>query len=315
MQARKLPANYSVELISSHQLNPTEWELFLQHCPQSTVFAQIWFLDLVWEKDWSILLVRYRSEIIAAFPFATRRKWGIAYALQPPLTKYLGPFWKDFSNIQSLYEIYHQKQLLVELIVSNLPKQWWRMEYYTSPEFDYPLPFYWNQWQLQVGFTYRISLQQTEQFLFNNAKKLLLKTIRQKVDFGFRFSDAISEVINIIKANAIVGKELIPYWQINLFEKIINAAMQRSAGFIFVPDTQNPPAAAVCLTDNNGIYLLLGCISPEHKKQKPWLAALILELLKQNLGKKIYFDFLGSMSEGIESFFRSFGAKPVPYYR
>src|SRR5690606_37687907 len=71
-------------------------------------------------------------------------------------------------------------------------------------------------------------------------------------------------------------------------------------------------ASSLFLQDSHTTYFLSGIVSPVYR-QSAAMPLLVAEAIKKAAETTQNFDFLGSMMESIESFFRSFGPKPVPY--
>jgi len=97
---------------------------------------------------------------------------------------------------------------------------------------------------------------------------------------------------------------------------ILDKAFEKNVGKIFCAvDSQSRCHAVVFLVwDKNTAYYLVGGADPELRNSGA-ASLCVWEAIKFSATVSSSFDFEGSMVEGIERFFRGFGAKQKPYSR
>jgi lipid II:glycine glycyltransferase (peptidoglycan interpeptide bridge formation enzyme) len=95
----------------------------------------------------------------------------------------------------------------------------------------------------------------------------------------------------------------------------VNASIEKNQGKVYVAFGEGVALSAIfVVNDLASSYYLLGG-SDYSIKNINANAVLLWHAAKDALDSGRDFDFEGSMNEGIEHFFRSFGAKQTPYFR
>lgn len=115
------------------------------------LFQDPWWLDLTTEGDWEEARVVNGSEVIARLPYRRIRRYGARILTQPPLTPYLGPWYRP-STAKAGNQFSERRQLTAEL-VARLPKaelfvqnQW--------PAIPDSLPFLWEGFSQRTTYTH-----------------------------------------------------------------------------------------------------------------------------------------------------------------
>ena len=83
------------------------------------------------------------------------KKFGLTYLTQPPLTQFLGPWFKDIPGTKYSKRLAREKDLTEELL-RNLPKYDVFGQNF-SPNVINWLPWYWNNFKQTTRYTYRIN--------------------------------------------------------------------------------------------------------------------------------------------------------------
>ena len=96
--------------------------------------------------------------------------------------------------------------------------------------------------------------------------------------------------------------------------KLLSHAYQIDKAFVVeaVTEKNNKLGGAIFLIDNDRIYYLFSALSTDGKKEQA-MTAIIDYIINKYSQKPILLDIEGSMIKGIASFFKSFGAKNIPY--
>ena len=88
----------------------------------------------------------------------------------------------------------------------------------------------------------------------------------------------------------------------------------RDEGYVLqVNDESGTPLAAGYFIDFEGKTTYLVGAKKPGLKETGAQGLVLWEAIKRSMGNSRIFDFEGSMLEGVESFFRTFGGRPIPY--
>jgi lipid II:glycine glycyltransferase (peptidoglycan interpeptide bridge formation enzyme) len=101
-----------------------------------------------------------------------------------------------------------------------------------------------------------------------------------------------------------------------MIETIVNKSIERKQGRIYTAYTEDNAlqSAIFVINDSQTSYYLLGGNDYSLKNINS-NAVLLWHAIRDALAEGRSFDFEGSMNEGIEHFFRSFGGEQTPYFR
>ena len=102
------------------------------------------------------------------------------------------------------------------------------------------------------------------------------------------------------------------------FSAVIRQTLDQKKGKLYIARGEDGQAhaAAFIVTDHSSAYYIAGAGDPDLRNSGA--ASLCLwHAIESSFGDPniTLFDFEGSMVEGIERFFRGFGAEPIAYYR
>ncbi|MBI2967127.1 MAG: hypothetical protein HYY40_04855 [Bacteroidetes bacterium] len=304
------------QIFNNRELNKNEWDDFIQKSTQGSPFTLSWFMDIV-ESDWHAIILTNKNEWQAVMPIQLKSKFLMRYSLQPLFTKYWGILLRD-TNFKNVYEEYHWKKKTVKKIIEEIPGNIRSFSYLFSPDFDYPMPFHWKKYEMHVRYTYIIDLSQPLIEIENNFKRTVSAYIRRST----RDNIAITEESNMQKMMVLLernrqagedfAKEITDHKVI--FEKILSES--RSQGKQYCITSRDPDNNLLCgaifLDFRDTRYYFLGLVDPKYRKSDH-MNRIIYEGIRTAPSRIRYFDFFGSMIEGVETFIRSFGARPVPY--
>jgi hypothetical protein len=280
------------------------------------IFSQAWWLDAtVGEESWDVALVESGDVIVAAMPFALRRRFGFKMLGQPILTQTLGPWLRD-SKGKSATILARQKKLL-ESLIAHLPpfshyNQNWHFKMLNW------LPFYWAGFQQTTRYTYILELVGDEQNLWNGFQENIRTDIRKASKrYNLRVRDdlGIDDFLMINRMTYARQNKELPYTAA-FVRKLDQACATRDARKIFIAeDEQGRRHAGVYMVwDKNSAYYLMGGGDPKLRNSGAtslcmWEAIKFASTVTQR------FDFEGSMIEPVEKFFRAFGAQQTPYFK
>lgn len=302
------------ELVPGTKVDFEKWDDLVATSPQGTVFAESWYINSILPHWHAILVYDDDGVLQAGMPLYISQRSLIKYSLQPILAKYWGVLFiqRPFNDT---YKEYAWKKKVLDAIISALPANLAKTIIYFHPSFDYGLPFSQNGFSLGTRYTYKLDLEGTD-----DLKKGYAAAVNQKVNkakkagYETRIEPSIEAVMNLIAKNAKQGRSVLAPSYFSAFRKLAKEGYTRNQAFTLnvINEKQEAVASSILLNDNKCVYFLVGLTDPDFR-QTGANPLLLTEILAEAKLRAKEFDFLGSMTESIESFFRSFGARPVPY--
>lgn len=281
------------------------------------LFLQHWWMETVCAgKQWDVALAYDNETLVGAMPFLVVRKCGLKFIVQPQLTQYSGPLYFYPSGISESHRLDFEKQVAKSLMqqVEVLRPHCFLQNF--SPEVSNWLPFYWAGYKQSTRYTYRIEDISSPQRVFEgfDLEKRQRKIRRYEdsttVRFDLKPSDFATFHNDYWKGRGesdVLGRDLI--------ERVCSIALNRGNGVIAsLYDTEgNMLSARFVAFDSRCAYSLMSAQNNAlHKNGHS--EVLFWELLKYLSDKTLAFDFEGSMDEGVEYFYRSFGARQIPFF-
>ncbi len=279
------------------------------------LFLQAWWLDLVAQDIWDVVIVLKDDKILAALPFVIKNKMSFKYITQPPLTQYLGPWFKD-TGAKYSKKLALQKENMNDLI-DLLPKD----HDFFQQNFDVSitnwLPFYWRGFNQSTRYTYRISKENNIDYWDNIQGNLRTDIKKAKNRFGIKIqkNNNIEEFLLLNEKTFLRKGMALPYTK-NFLRNIITKSIVDKRGDVYlaIDEEGKSHAGAFIVRDEKTAYYIAGGTDPDLRNSGA--ASLCLwEALQDQLKLVNVFDFEGSMIEPIEKFFRAFGGIQTPYFQ
>lgn len=279
------------------------------------IFSRDWWLDATAGNDnWDVAVVEKGGGVVATLPFVLRRNYGFLSVTQPPLTQTLGP-WIRPSCAKYAKRLAQEKDLMQALIEQLPPFRRYAQNWHRDQ--TNWLPFYWQGFRQTTRYSYVITELGDRDVLWQNLQPGIRTDIKKATArFGLRVREAksIEEFYKINKMTFLRQGQVIPY-SLDFVKRIDQACNLRNARRTFLAeDGEGRVHAAVYLIwDENSAYYLMGGGDPKLRNSGAtslcmWEAIRFAGTVTKN------FDFEGSMLEPVERFFRSFGAKQIPYF-
>lgn len=290
--------------------------LYTQFCKdnnQVPVFQQPWWLDVVCPA-WDVAMYKKGDNYVGAWPYPIEKKLGVMLLRTPMLTPYMGPVViipEDLkeSNIDS-YE--HEA---IAAMIAELPK---------APVWNLAVQPGVKQAGIFKKYKLHPLVQQTFILELNEDEATLLANMKDAVRRNIKIGESEATITN----DPSCLKELYKYQKETLrkkgksapmsfdyMQRIMNACLANNSGALWVArDAKNVIQAMVWqVWDKNTSYYFMGAQNPGTNSYRA-MSMLLWHTMKQarQQGNK-YFDLEGSMDEGVERFFRSFGGDRALY--
>lgn len=276
-------------------------------------------------KQWDVALAKDGDTILGAMPFHFVRRLGFTLVLQPQLTQFLGPVYFEDARQQHAkatlcdsdsHRLDFEKRVATELITQLEAIKPSATLIHTSPRITNWLPFYWQGYRQTTRYTYRIPDIGNPDAVFSafdkeKRQRKIIKTEKQTtVRFDMSPSDFAAFHSNYWRSkgcNDLLSEEFII--------RVCTVALSRGQGVIgSLHDGEGKLLSARFVAfDNHSAFSLMSA-SDTQLHRSGHSETLMWALIKHLSGKTRAFDFEGSMDEGIEYFYRSFGAVQTPYF-
>ena len=290
------------------------------------LFQQYWWMETVCTgKHWDVAFARAKDgTVTGALPYLMGSKFGLRYILQPQLTQYSGPlFFYDAAALQceggktsESNRLDFEKRVADTLIRQMETLRPSAVIIHSSPRITNWLPFYWHGYSQTTRYTYRIPQIGDSEAVFAafDRKERQRKILKMLKKTSIRF-DMRPEDFAALHHRYWASKGQRDLLQEEFIIRVCTAAIARGQGVIgSLHDNEGQLLAARFVAyDSHSAYTLLSAYVPElhrsgHSETLMWL-------MIQHLGKYTQaFDFEGSMDEGIEYFYRSFGTVQTPFF-
>ncbi len=279
---------------------------FAQREKNLPIFIQPWWLDAVTRGQWDVALVEKGGEIVAAWPYQLQKKMFFRLSLMPPMTQRMGVYIKYPQGQKYYRRLAYEKEMIFALY-EQLP----RFHAFTQ-NLDYRytnmLPFYWLGFETRVRYTYVIESQTVEQVYDSLEQKRKVKKA-QSSGLVVKHVDDMRIIYNLVSNTFERKGSKFPY-DFSLLQQLDQELVRRNRRVILTAqdNVHNTVAALYLVWDDRSMYYILGGFEPSYN-QTYASTLLMWQAIKMAMGMGLDFDFEGSMNQGIERFFRGFGAQ------
>jgi len=276
------------------------------------LFFQPWWLDAVCSGQWDAIVVKHGERPALLFPFCYLNKGLIRSIVKPRFTPYLGPLIL-YPEQQNYYNRLSYEQKLTAALVSELP-QFHKFNVAFSPAVTNWLPWYWAGYRQTTRYTYKLEPREEEETL-QNVKESIRRQIK-KASKSVHISEADDPELFYrlnSKTFARQGKDM-PYSKEDFLSLDAACRKENARRILLAKDARgNYHAGLYLVWDKTTVYYLMG--GSDGRFRSSGAGSLIMwEAIRFAFNSGKIFDFEGSMIEPIERFFRSFGARQVPYF-
>lgn len=290
-----------------------DWDSFVTDSPQGSLFCYSWWLEAVCPEQFEIILLMQGTKIIAGMPMHKKNIWGFKVINMPPFTQTLGVLFPP--NISDKYEKNLTAEMnILKVLISAIPKVS-VFNIMCNHNFSNWLPFYWAGYRQTTFYSYAFEDLADLNKIFSGFAYSKRKNIKR--------AESIVEIKENISAEDFFtnhkltlskqGKHII--YRPDLFYRIFKTSIQKNSGkaWYAIDKSDNIHAAIFVVYDTKSAYFLISSIDPDHRDSGA-VALLVRHAIEYLAPLTKRFDFEGSMDEGIESSFRRFGARQVPYF-
>lgn len=276
------------------------------------LFSKAWYLDAACgAENWDILIIKKGEEIAATMPVLLTKRFGFSLLRMPLITPYWGPYFpKKFRSIS-------QKEKLTKALIKRIPTcDLFDQNFH--PSFQDWLPFYWNNFEASVRYSFLIDLTHNLKDIYQNMasdyrnnkipKAQKLVTIVSKDNLASFFE---------VHEKTFIRQGLSSPFSFDFLQKFDQYLKDHNARKIFfaIDEKDQIHSVVYLVWDDETAYFLMAGGDPRFRKYGAsiLIAWEAIKYAKEVLGKK-QFDFVGSVIEPITRVRRNFGAKQTPYF-
>lgn len=276
------------------------------------IFQTAEWLDIAAPDAWSASEVCRDGKVIARLPFCQKQRKGLTLLVMPPFIHYLGP---SMVSLPGKYpkQLSQQKELLNELIDGLPPHDFFFQKCHYS--FNNWLPFSWKGFTQTTGYTYTLPDLSDVSVIWDGFQENIRREIR-KAEKKVSVS-TIEDMEPVYKLSQLTfQRQGIPWsysWDVFRDFDLRCSTQSNRKIFLATDDEGRHHAAVYIIWDDRSAHYIFGGSDPDLRTSGA-MSLVLWEAIKFAATVTKEFDFVGSMNESIERFFRGFGARQTPFF-
>jgi len=290
--------------------NKVKFRKYLENTPNTPVYIQDWYLDVVCGKEnWNVCVVEKGADVVGVLPYYIKQNKFFTWIAMPPLSKMHGPY------IAEQYRNGKHHHQVVDELLEQLPK----VDFYQQGlnyDFENWLPYLWKGYSQVTLYSYVFKTIEADNILAvmdSDCRRRIKKADEQ---LEIKFDLKIGEFHKLLGKTFERQNLKVPFEEPFLTD-YYNEVRRRNAGNLLCITDKNGVvhSAALVIHDKQSAYYLLEATDPDapNKHAAIFMKWKALLFTKEVLGLN-RFDFEGSISRRIEKIYREFGAEAEPYF-
>ncbi|SAL86423.1 hypothetical protein AWB74_07697 [Caballeronia arvi] len=271
---------------------------------QRSIFHEAWWLDIASGGRWALAQVEESGTIVGEMPYYLPRKGIWQTCINPPLTRTLGPLILDTQ--QSPTAEFQHRVSVTNKLIEQLPRVDKFFQVF-DPRIRDAVAFSLNGYNVSLGFTFRISFEQTCEDAWLNIRKYtrnLIEKAEKRLTVGPIYS--VDDFLNFYAAN-LADRRLRNAYNERTMRSLVEAFTDRKAGIILgaYSTTGSLEAAVGLVWDRRTMYYLL--TTRAQTAHSGSISLLIWKAIQIAIQRKLILDLDGIASPTIYRFLSSFG--------
>lgn len=280
--------------------------------PQIPVFLQYWWMDAVC-ADWDVAIAMNGDKVAGIWPYNKEQKIGVSIIRTPKLTPYQGPFVLYPQDLKAANKDGFEHETIAALIKQLPDAKVWDVS--LLPGLKQAGLLKANGFSISSRQTFLIDVLQDEQALLGNMKESLRRNIKAAVaDLTIaQDNDAIAILFEYQK-HTLNKKDVMQTHSLADMQRLMQLCIANNCGAIYTAKQGLDIVAVIWnVWDANCSYYFMGAQKPDNDNYKA-MPALLWRCIKEAKARgNACFDMEGSMDQGVERFFRGFGAQRELY--
>jgi len=303
-------ADYRVILLDADDYG--KWNVFVDESPEGCIFNKTWYLEAAGAHFRILAAHDVTGDIVGGIvlPFGVDGK----IAMMPAFTQTLGVLLAPFPTGKYVRRLSRESDITAAL-ADNIPDCKY-FDCYFHYNFTNWLPFHWQGYHQTTRYTYVLDYAGGIEAVKKGMSQTLRNTIRKAEKSGFTArTDLNPEDGFALVRSTLEQRSPNSALPLERYVKLNDALQERRAATFFGAFDKDGALQAVSyiVHDSRAAYYLLAGRNVE-EEHSPAGAFVLWEAIKYFADKAGRFDFEGSMIQGVERFFRSFGGRQMPYF-
>lgn len=283
-----------ITYLKHNEIDKIKWDNSITHANNSIIYAFSWYLDIM-SPNWDALVL---NDYEAVMPLTHRKKYFVSYLFQPFFTQQLGVF----SRLDS-------QAILVNDFLNHIPTKFKLIDIHLNEENSAD--------GLKQRKNFILPIDENYQTIYANYKSQAKRNIKKAKENNL-YSQPLpyKNVIDFYiknKGKETKGVRISDYDSLKKLYKTCNKNNTLLVTGIYSKQ-HGLLACATFLIYNDRVIFHMGTANQKGKKIGA-MHFLIDCAISQLAGKNLFIDFEGSEIEGIERFYKSFGAFKKPYFK
>lgn len=282
-------------------IDKTLWDECVAHAPNGNVYAWSWYLDLV-HPGWEALVELRDDKYLSIMPLTKKKKFGISYLCQPFFAQQLGVF-----SIEPVTENFTKRFLRA------IPSKYRLVEI----RLNEGNPIEENCRGLEFHRNHLLDLHNDYDILFSHYHENTKRNLKKSLKYNLTIEKGIP-IANVIQLFRTHRGASVTHWGDAEYERLTrladNAIILNNA---FVCGVKNADGGSIIcgalfMKSHNRITFLFSGNNDEGKECQA-MTYLIDQVIRENAGRDLVFDFEGSDDVNLARFYQGFGSESVSY--
>ena len=295
-------------------LEPEEypvWDQFVDASPQGSVFCHSWWLKAVGGET-HVLGYFDSGKLVAGIPLYFDNQFGFKICKMPKLTQTFGPVLLPLEGKKTT--VASREMEILKVLANYIATQRFFSQSFSASLRNW-LPFYWKGFRQVSRITYVLDdlsdLNQIWKGMSHNIHGEICKAARQRLTISLCDVDVMYDAV--IRTFALRGRN--PPYSREYLKSLYFAAHAKGCGQCFATrDPHGEVHNASCLVwDHKRAFWIASSTDP-NLRTASGTSLMAWHLIQFSARHSSNFDFVGSMAEPIDHFFRSFGGKQLTYH-
>lgn len=291
-----------VKIMPAQDIDPLEWDRFIDSSPQANIYAQYWYLSTL-SPEWYAVYFRKNNSVIAVMPYITERKFFQSYINAPFAIQQLGLYTKDetFPDIETI------SQVLCQWL-----KQYAFVNYRFNISNTQHLERGLEKLSLQKQVTHLLLLNEPYNILYKNFSSNHKRNIKKAYKNGLTIQEDndLDTLIELFKHSREGLAPIYNNLQYLHLKNIYRSGMSRNACKIYT--ARNPEgkiiAGGLFLFYRQSIVYVFGASADEGRLTGA-MTAVFDHLIQTYACQNLTLDFEGSIVPSLARFYKGFGSK------
>ncbi|MBE9464120.1 GNAT family N-acetyltransferase [Dyadobacter subterraneus] len=296
-------------LLSRSEINDARWNELIAKSGQSVIYGFSWYLDIVCD-NWKALVWPSTDNYQIVMPLPIKRKWNIEVVQQPLFCQYLGLF-----SIENLTD--QQLDLFLKGLSSSFS---YISAYHFNPDNSSLLQnvlHQFSKFEVRQNHTFWLSLSGSSSEIWAKYSSDRKANLKRGVRFEWVISpgEDIELLIHLFKehhASGINGG--VSDKAYTMLSDMVASLKLRDAIEVLYAQIGGTVHAGVLFVRTGNKVIFLFNAADEIGRRGNARTILLDHYFQSNSERPITFDFESPQLKSIASFYKSFGADPIPYF-